>query len=275
MHRSFHFYLHNRLFLWLLIAAAVYLYGYVAKYLYGPFKIRQSQRQPGTVSYQGCELTELPGHVSPHFLQTVPPVAAAGFITLGCATRNIPANNLESYVSLWVNPKLQDTAQIITIVSRPVTGGIKIVNSIFLRTDFTNDTAIVTANSATGSVFPKDPDVAGIAVPALQDIGELYRLHRARVAYHRGNRKPTIAQFKDAPSHLQDEHHKTFERLLKAGYYDYDAASDEYIPTMRGAFLMTYKLLTPFKQIQRRRKKTAAEKEMRLVGYEMTAAPRA
>ena len=266
-----HFQLPYRFYWWLIIAVLLYAFNTLYKYIYAPFKIRQSQRQPGTVSYQACEITDLPAHITPHFLRTVPPLASAGFVTQGCATRMIPETHLESYVSLWVNQKLQDTAQIITVVVRPAGGTTKVVNSTLFRTEFTDETSIITTNSGSGGVFPRDPNVAGISSPALQDIGELYRLHRARVAYHRGSRKPTIPVFKDATASLQNEHHKTFERLITARYYDYDPASDEYIPTMRGAFLMTYKMLTPFKQIQKRRKQTAAVKEMRRVGFERLA----
>jgi hypothetical protein len=241
----------------------------VALYILAPFKIRQNQRKPARTYYTACEITELPPHVSSYFLTNAPTLASCGFTTLGSATHKNPESGQESYVSLWVNQKTKDTVQIITVVTPSATGQTKIASLVTFRTEHADDSAIVTSNTKSSGIFPKDPKVSSIRVAGLSDLSELYRLHRARISRDNTSRRPTLTKFVDTASRIQLEHTETFERLIEAGYYVFDAAADEYIPTIRGAFLMTYRLLPPFRQIQRMRKNRAAVKEMREVGFEL------
>ena len=58
-----------------------------------------------------------------------------------------------------------------------------------------------------------------------------------------------------------------FTRLVGFGYFTIDEEGQRYIATHWGAFMMTYRLLPPFKQIQSIRKNRLAEKTSRELGF--------
>ena len=63
------------------------------------------------------------------------------------------------------------------------------------------------------------------------------------------------------------EHESTHHRLVRAGYYYVDEVNESYVPTFKGAFFMTYRLLTPFKQIQKFVKDRRANRTLRELGF--------
>lgn len=134
-------------------------------------------------------------------------------------------------------------------------------------TQFSDGTAIVTSNTSSAGVFPRDPKVSSVRCPGIRDFGLLYRFHRARVERARGGRAATLDHMKDARTRMENDWTQTFERLVGAGYYSIDQARELYVPTLKGAFLMTYRLLPPFKQIQKLRRDRLAERTLRELGF--------
>ena len=67
---------------------------------------------------------------------------------------------------------------------------------------------------------------------------------------------------------LQMDHTETFQRLIGVGYYAMDSSGKHYVPTLKGAYLMTYRLLPPFRQIQNFLKNQACERALRESGFE-------
>ena len=66
---------------------------------------------------------------------------------------------------------------------------------------------------------------------------------------------------------MQNEWTETYQRLIRAGYYSLDETRQRYVPTLKGAFFMTYRLLPPFKQIQKFRRDRLAERTLRELGF--------
>ena len=81
----------------------------------------------------------------------------------------------------------------------------------------------------------------------------LYELHRRRVERLRAQRvlafEPAIEPGASI-KWLRDLHDRTVQRQFAAGYYRHDEGAGVYRKTVKGTFLMTWKLLWPWKQIR-------------------------
>jgi len=251
---------------WLLPIALV---GYVliALYVYAPLKVRRNQTKGIDVDFSPTELSEIPLEVSQAFYAGSSGPASNGFETLGALRHDIANTRQNSFVSIWTSRQSNDSAQIIGICTPSPTQGLKAVTLVTFRTEFRDGTSIVTSNSTSASCFPADRRVSSIRCPGVWDVGLLYRFHRARVERDRDGRTATLDRVKDPLTRMRLEHSETYERLIRAGYYEIDQARQLYVPTLKGAFLMTWQLLPPFKQIQKLRKDQLAERTLRELGF--------
>jgi hypothetical protein len=247
------------------IAFVAYLI--VALYIVAPLRVIRKQAMDIQAGFEPIELPELPTDVCNAFYTASQWLAACGFTALGHLRKHRTASGQDSFVSVWVNHSSADSAQIIGIRTPWPTGGVRITTVLAFRTEFSDGTSIFTTNSKSGSVFPPDPRVNGIRCPGIPEVAKLYRVHRALVEQDRAGRTSTLDRVKDPLSRMNDEHRNTHERLIRAGYYRIDEASQRYVPTMKGAYLMTYRLLPPFKQIIRRRKNRKTARTLERLGF--------
>jgi hypothetical protein len=103
--------------------------------------------------------------------------------------------------------------------------------------------------------------------PHVADLGMLYQFHRARVAKESAGRSPTLERMRNAVERIKFEHTQTYTRLVAAGYYKAIEKTQKYQPTLKGAYLMTWKLLPPFKQVQIMRKNATSEQLLKELGF--------
>lgn len=248
-----------------LLVIGAYLIG--AMYIYAPFKIRRQQIKDVKVDYVPIELPELAPEVAQAFVAATRGLVACGFQALGHLTHYTHKTAQESYVSIWVNPSGVDHAQIIGVCTPSELQGLRVVTLVTFRTEFTDGTSIVTTSSSSAGVFPRDPKVSAVRCPGIRDFALLYRFHRARVDRDRARRTATLDRVKDARTRMENEWTETYQRLVGAGYYTLDPSRQQYVPTLKGAFLMTYRLLPPFKQIQKFQRDRLAERALRELGF--------
>lgn len=248
---------------WLWPAAFVFL----ALYVYAPLKTRRNQTKSIDVRYDPIELPNVAEDVSHQFFQASRWLASCGFQSRGTVSHHVANTGQDAFVSVWASSVLNDSAQIIGIRTPSPVGGMNVVTSVTLRTEFTDGTAIVTSNSSVASIFPPDPAISVVRCPRVHDVALLQRFHRARIERDRCGRMATLARVKDPMTRMRDEHRQTYERLIKAEYYTLDDTGQFYVPTFKGAYLMTYRLLPPFKQIQKWRKARLAERTLRECGF--------
>jgi hypothetical protein len=249
----------------ILLLIAAYLIG--AMYIYAPFKIRRQQSKDIEVDYRPIELPELPPEVAQAFYEASRGLVACGFHALGHLTHYSHNTAQNSYVSIWVNPPAHDEAQIIGVCTPSQVQGVRVVTLVTFRSEFSDGTSIVTSNTSSAGVFPRDPKVSAIRCPGIRDFALLYRFHRARVDRDRSGRTATLDHVMDARSRMENEWTQTYERLIRAGYYSLDESHQQYVPTLKGAFFMTYRLLPPFKQIQKFRRNQLAERALHQLGF--------
>jgi len=257
---------HFHPFGWIILLAIVaYLIG--ALYIYAPFKVRRRQTKDVKVTYTPVELPEVPPEVVQAFCNASRGLVACGFHALGHVTRHTGNAAQNSFVSIWLNPSSFDEAQIIGIRTPSQLKTIRVVTLVTFRTEFSDGTSIRTSNTSSPGVYPRDPEVSTVRCPGVWDLALLYRFHRARVERDGAGRTATLDQLKDARTRMENEWAQTYQRLVEAGYFSLDQTRQKYIPTMKGAILMTYRLLPPFKQIQKFRRDRLAERNLRELGF--------
>lgn len=251
---------------WVALAAAG-AFLIIVMYIYAPFKIQRQQAKEVKASFSPIELTELPPEVAHAFHEASRGLVACGFHALGHLTHFTSNTAQNSYVSIWVNASTSTQAQIIGVCTPSPIEGLRVVKLVTFRTEFSDGTSLITSNSSSLGVFPRDPKVSSVKCPGIRDLALLYRFHQARVNRDRAGRTATLARVKSARTRMEDEWTETYQRLIGAGYYSLDQTRAKYVPTLKGAFLMTYRLLPPFKQIQRLRRDRLTERSLRELGF--------
>lgn len=237
------------------------------RYLYAPLRARRKGVAPIEAEFVPIELPDLPPDLSQAFSRGAQGLAACGFVALGHVTRRVANTRQDGFVSSWANHSLRDRAGIVGVLTPSRNSRVRVASLITFGTEFSGGTSIVTTNRATPSCFPRDPLVSSVRCPGVDDIALLYRFHRARVERYRAGRSATMEGAQDVPARMRAEQQKTYQRLVAAGYYSIDAARQCYVPTYKGAYLMTYRLLFPFRQIQRLRRNRSANRTLRELGF--------
>lgn len=118
-----------------------------------------------------------------------------------------------------------------------------------VRTRFADGTQIVTSSSTQAGVFPANPTVDVVYANWLKDPARLYRIHRARVvACGRAGEPRMLPAPERAVAYQQDEWREEVDRLIRTGYYQPPGAGGKCAMTVKGAYVMTWRLLWPVKQ---------------------------
>jgi len=258
----------DRLTHWSGLTFFLFLAGWMfaAIYLYAPLKVRRRQTISTSIEYTPVEVPDLPTPVAGVFYQASPALAGCGFRSLGTVSQGKPNSHQRAYVSLWSDGKT-DSAQVIGITTPHPAGGVKTVTVVTFRTEFTDGTSIVTSNSPNVSCFPNDPTVDSVRCPDITDVMLLHRFHTARVLHDAGPRVPTLEHVTDPSTRLKYEHEQTYQRLIRVGYFKLNEKKQQYVPTYKGCYLTTYRLLPPWKQLLARDRNAKQDRTLRALGF--------
>jgi hypothetical protein len=208
-----------------------------------------------------CE--QVPLRVAESIAETVPKLEALGFRSLGHFRNERSVPNVGAYVSLFENPGARRTAHPFTVF------GVRHVSTVLsFKTEFTDGTTLITANSRMPKVFPSGLYREGsMSFPWITDPGQLYQVHEASVVHYASDGIPITADILDPVEYLRASSRRELARFAGAGYYRLDEASQVYRLTWMGAYLMSWKLLWPIKPIRqmlRRRKAASMLRELGL-----------
>jgi hypothetical protein len=135
---------------------------------------------------------------------------------------------------------------------------------VSLCTEFTDGWAIITVNGGS-TVFRPDPDADSVRWRGMRDLDVLYRLHAARVERDGKGRPSTLPAPEAAFDYLVAQELRVLWRQVEAGYLWFDASDRSFRRTLRGALVIYWKLLWPWKQ----RLEAADERKLRRVLREL------
>ena len=240
---------------------------FVTLYILVPLKTRRKQIRNFQLDLSPLDPAKVPAQLAATFEEASRTFVSCGFQSAGHVRHGVAQTKQGGFVSVWMNRALAESAQVIGVLTPSRRFGIRANTLVVFRTEFTDGTSIATSNMGIATSLPLDPLMSGVRVPGTTDIALLCQFHRARVRRDRGARMATLEKVKDAASRLRWEHETTHQRLVRLGYYYADQANERYVPTLKGAFFMTYRLLTPFKQIQKYIKDRRANRMLRELGF--------
>jgi hypothetical protein len=238
----------------------------ILMYLVAPIQIHQTQW-----SALEPELTPLdpggPGlapEVAEYQANVLAELSLLGFQVLrSYAVKNLNPNSSASSTLFW-NGATSEVAKILVVVA--TAGPVRTVTGLIaFSTEFADGTEVVTSNSPVISPFPsKRPPYHGFAFPDIRDARRLLEIHRALVRRFQAGRIRI-----DPVSADPDEYYRSRDfrlpmaRHVDLGYYYRDELAGVQRPTLKGAYLMSWRLLWPVKPIRAALRRSKAQRLLR------------
>lgn len=247
---------------WILIFVAATL---ALPYVIGPFLIRRNvthQTEPELVPFPP-DLPSLPDDVAATFAAATHQLGAVGFEVLSGfgLPRQMP--NVKAVVLLLANRATKDMAMATAIYGEAADGTRLQTHYVEIVSTFRDDTVVQTNNCDQLSAFRTRPPLYTTQFPQVADAARLFRLHTAlgrRYAPAAGKTMPLDEEFGgDAQAYLAAALREELDRQILTGYMTRDDAAGLYYPTLKGAYLMTWGELFPFKQLRRLRRDRKAK----------------
>lgn len=245
----------------LLIITVLFLFPYLG----GPLMILTTMRiqaEPELVPFDS-EDELLPREVTNFFHRTVAALQPTGFEVVTGLALPSPVTNVKTLLLLLANRLTGDSAMVAVIHGQTI-GPIQLKNPyVEIVSRFRDGTVLQTNNSQDFGAFPPRPGFQTFRFPMVADADRLFRLHQGLVRRHEGNTSGKILRLDeefhgDAATYLTFAMAEEMTAARKAGYIYLGQDEINYRPTLKGAFLMTWQELWPFKAIRKLRRKQKA-----------------
>jgi len=203
----------------------------------------------------------------PQFFQNADAaLTGLGFRRLGSYGLPDPLPNVQAVLHLYVHEPQRDAALVSSIYGVAADGSTAVRThyvEFFSRFSGGDVRAIQTNNSSELGSFPARPHNLTFRFPQVQDLGRLYRLHRALVGRHAPGAQKVLRvleQYRgDASLYLREAVlRESYQEQETTGYLRYDAAQACWRPTVKGAYLMAWRELWPIKPLRRARVRAKA-----------------
>jgi hypothetical protein len=253
-------------FIWL-IAVLLILF-----YIAAPLYVRFAMRHSANPSFGRLELEQLDPPVAEFLKSHTLELLNLGFDepTLVHIPDAVP--HVTSYLILLVNRQSGDKAMVTAVISE--THGLVLQILYFeFSTRFENGKVFDTLNGRE-LLYPPDSETVRTQVPRVNDVKQLYELHKYVMEKHGMVGGKILFEPGKALEYLaRSAFIEAFESQARRGLMFYDPPGNCYFPTLKGAFLMTWALLPPIKAFRyamlwKRARKIMAEFEQAQKGSE-------
>lgn len=196
----------------------------------------------------------LPDAEARDFQAVIDELGPEGFEPVTGLTLPSQTPNVKAVLLLLANRQTKDAAMASAMYAITPAGMRRSVFYVAFATRFRDGSVVQTNNSGVPGSFPPRPGHTVGRLPSVQDAARLYRLHRALVARSGSGRKVfrLDEEFRgDAAAYAAATMVEELEDAARAGYMALSPDGETYRPTLKGAFLMTWKQLWPTKGILR------------------------
>jgi hypothetical protein len=158
---------------------------------------------------------------------------------------------MESYVVTMFNRETGDGAVITAILN--VASGIQQVTTQYveLSTRYPDGRMFDTLNTQQLGAFARIPSETKTRLPGENDPRLLYALHRFVIGRNNVSGRPLSTVENDAGAWLAKEHVGSLDGQVRRGRYYLSKRTNEYRPTLKGAFLMSWGLMWPMSFFRR------------------------
>ena len=114
---------------------------------------------------------------------------------------------------------------------------------------FDDDTLLEVINSSIAGVYPKSPRKAAFRYPEIKDISELVTITETIMRQYLHSKNPIPLPEGTELSLIERFLNEEQEELIERGYIQSNTTDEGKSLTLKGAYLMTWKLLWPLKQL--------------------------
>ena len=191
-------------------------------------------------------------------------LASQGFVPAACVRVFDAAARTEVRAFFLVNESVRESAAAVEVQTK----GLSQLTGRYIEfcTEFVNGDEINTHNSGIAFITKPYPQKRQFRFPGVQHPLALHRAHRGVVDRHRPAAEPFIPTRGTEHLHLAHSFEKLYRRQAEFGYVFLDEAEDVYRPTLKGAFLMSWKLAWPVKQAREALARRSADVMLRQLG---------
>jgi hypothetical protein len=248
----------------LIVVGAVLLIPYVLGPILIRFTLRQSA-EPEIVPFD-VDDPELPDKVATYFRRVSEALEPLGFDVVAAMALPKQVPRVKAVLLMLANRTSKDAALASVLYAQQPDG--TQVHNAFVEyvARFRDGTLVQTNNSKELNAFAPRPDQITTQFPMVRVAGRLYRLHQAMVERHGGTGRKILRldeEFHgDAVAYLAQSLVEELDSQIETGYMYRSRQEPAYWPTWKGAFLMTWGQLWPFKAIRRARRDRKARQLM-------------
>jgi hypothetical protein len=225
----------------------------LAPFWLGPIAVRLATRHPARPSFEPYDSSRhrVPDWALAFAEETAAALGRAGFTSNARFVEATWARHLTSFVTVLTNAASRDVAMAAALYTSQAAAARRVSYTEFIA-NLSDGRQLLTNNSATPSVFPPVPTKTLTRLPQVKDPVRLYRVHELLARRERAAKQPlpTDANF---AGRLSEAMARSMDEQLRTGYMCFDAADGVYRPTWKGAVLMSWKLLPPWRQIRQAR----------------------
>lgn len=131
-----------------------------------------------------------------------------------------------------------------------------------------NGVMLDVSNAPSAPIFVHRADHVIHRFPEVLDATRLYRIFQRIL--ERDFRSPTLTQpdVSDPVRYIKTATEREYLRQVETGYYRLDDASGQYATTLKGAYMMAWKLMAPIKQIRQMLLASRSRETLRALGVD-------
>jgi hypothetical protein len=228
------------------------------RYLVLPWRVWNTPSSRLDPTIESVPLAELPTDMAERLESYYPTLTSLGFHLLGNLVRKDAHPTAEGCESTWANPKTQHVA---LIVYAKVRRGVSLPSlCVAFQQRYADRMTVITSNARTPSIFDHEAAL-DVAIWQTNDIGWLYDLHVRRAAAVRGRRTPVVPSDENVIRYASEDGRRIMEYQVQRGLLWVNREEKRYRYTLWGAYVMTWRMLWPLKQL---RAKARARRTIRI-----------
>lgn len=248
---------------WLLWLAGLVVLVLLVPYVLGPLLIFSTLRfrMPPTIVPIDPREHPLPEDARAYFAEAFNALTADGFELVGTIGLPDLTPNAMTLFALYAHREKLDMAMSALIVAQSNMGPALRTSYVEFVRNFDDEIFVQTNNSKELSSFKRLPNEFTTKFWEIRDIHQLYQLHQLLAERFRQRGSPvlrlhTVCGGDPVRYVSEDVLQETFRQQVGTGYLA--ETSNGFAPTIKGALLMTWQELWPFKAIRRSRERRRA-----------------
>ena len=242
-------------------SSAIYWFGiafaalFLLPYILGPIMLRMNMTQqayPEVVPFP-IDHPDLPEQVREHFDDVTEELARVGFEPVAGLALPRQMANVKAVILMFANRTTKDAAIATAIFADLLDPPLQTAYTEIVSR-YRDDIVVQTNNSNQIGSFPMKEGVTNTQFPTIKQADRLYRIHQALCERHGSTAGKVLRldeQFNgDAAAYLAFAMREELTGQIDTGYMFLASGGEVFRPTLKGAFLMCWALLPPWKQIR-------------------------